>query len=141
MDQTGPVLADWVVELPWKIQTVLLTGTRGADTHVSEQGRLTKRWMRTLVCKRADPGPLYMAESERDWPEPEKLMDDFEFYPVHYFAHAMHCFQIIGNFHPDPVIKDRAAQCYVALVDGLHLHTESRTELINRLRSIPTEES
>ena len=137
-DQTGPVLADWVIHLPWKVQTVLLTGTRGADTHLSEQGRLTKRWIRTLVCKRADPGPLYMAESERDWPDPTKLIDDFEYYPVHYFAHAMHCFQIIGYFHPDVEIGKRAMQCYEAMVDGLHLHPETCDEMLHRLRSIPS---
>lgn len=53
--------------------------------------------------------------------------------PHHFQLHFMHAAEIIGYCHPDPIIATWWAECYLELVNDMHLHPETREEMMERL--------
>jgi len=64
-------------------------------------------------------------------------VDDFfkhgDSLPHHYLMHLMHGAQILGYKHPDKRFSERWFAFYLRMVEDLHLHTESESEMDHRL--------
>jgi hypothetical protein len=135
---TRSVLQDWVMELPLREQGTLLTGIRGCDVVPKEPLDSIERqlvgFLRFLVCNPADPrevdiaGAFFQSGITRAW-----RASELGHYPLHWYAHLMHCFEVVGYRHPQSALAQEALQIYFRLVFSLHLHAESKDEMITRL--------
>lgn len=158
---THSVLQDWVMELPLREQGTLLTGIRGCDLAPKNPGTIDERYgcstgectverslsafLRYCVLNAADPrevdvqGAWFQSKPPEDW-KPSQLGH----YPLHWYSHLMHCFEVIAYRHPslwdtkeEDIKEDNiAAQAhgiYIRLVKNLHLMPETRQDMIDRL--------
>lgn len=129
----GSVLLDWVSELGWKQQSVVLSGLRGPDNHHSPNIKKISRWIRAITQNNADPSHSYMKIT--DLPTVNDFEDEFYFASTHYSLHLLFALEIIGYKHPDPSIAKIALDYYMALVDDVyHLKPESEQDLDSRLQ-------
>lgn len=134
------MVQDWVSELPLRHQGVLFSATRGCDDApkrpYDSPERLLTSYIRYLVFNPADqreldvPGSFMQAEPPEfdSWKQ-----SDFGHYPVHWFAHFMHAFQVLGNHHPDPRHRAYCRAAYEKLVHGMHLRPEPAEDMERRL--------
>lgn len=154
------VLQDWVANLSFMQQTVLLTGIRGPDG-MPKYGsvKMLLRWYRRCVlisaldgCVLGDPfdtrggsftGPSldegFDPGSSISWYAGMDLhLDDYlkvqDAMPFHFQMHFMHASEILGYKHPDPNVaywwRDRV---YKRLVSSMHVHPETINEMDRRL--------
>lgn len=144
------VLQDWVMELPLREQGTLLTGIRGCDvapknprTIVEKTGCSTgddtperglTAFLRYCVMNPADPreidipGAFFQSQPPKNW-KPSQ----FGHYPEHWYAHLMHCFEVVGYRCPDPRLSGQASSIYMRLVRNLHLNPETYEQFVERL--------
>lgn len=144
------VLQDWVTELPLRAQGTLLTGVRGCDVAPKDPTTITEKWgcstgecqaerelaafLRFCFMVPADsrevdvPGAFFKSSPPASW-KPSQ----FGHFPLHWFSHMMHCFEIIGYCHPDPDIMGEASEIYRRMVISLHLNPETYPEMLERL--------
>lgn len=74
------------------------------------------------------PGSFFLST-----PPPLWKPSQWGHYPLHWFSHVMHCFEIIGRCHPDSEVAGMAMEIYYRMVASLHLNPEGRLEMFNRL--------
>lgn len=144
------VLQDWVTELPLRYQGTLLTGIRGCDlapknpcdiderygcsTGESTPERGLAAFLRYCTLNPADtrevdvPGAWFQSTPPETW-KPSQLGH----YPLHWYTHLMHCFEIVGYKHPIYVPRQMALDIYLRLVRNLHLNPETALEMHFRL--------
>lgn len=136
--QDRSVLQDWVMKLPLREQGTLLTGTRGCDLTPKMPLDSTERklvaFLRFCFMVPADmreigiKGAFYSDEPPEEWKASE-----LGHYPQHWYAHLMHCFEVVAYRHPDLEIQNAASEIYYKLVRSLHLIPEGPWEMENRL--------
>lgn len=173
------VLQDWVMELPLRAQGTLLTGVRGCDPAPKTPGAIDERYgcstgecsaerslsafLRYCILVPADPrevdvpGAWFQSRPPGDW-KPSA----FGHYPLHWYSHLMHSFEVVGYCHPSGRMEEftsfsdahewttpagwapkdglggyteaaRALSIYFRLAHGLHLEPESRAQMLERL--------
>jgi hypothetical protein len=137
------VLQEWVEELTYMQQSVLLTSLRGPDTikkdHVS---KLLIRWMRRCVLLSAFDGKVLKTPYEpgggsftgpsctlKMWEvQMDTLINAYlktvDNLPHHFQLCFMHAAEIIGYKHPDKEIRQWWYVLYLRLVNDLHLMPE-----------------
>jgi hypothetical protein len=106
------------------MQSVLMSGLRGPDTHHAPYLKAIVRWLRPVTQINADPTTDYMREEVL--PTYEDIKKELEFTTVHYFAHLLHAFQIVMYHHPNAEVNAVARAYYLALAEHLHLAPETR---------------
>lgn len=132
------VLQDWVMELPLREQGTLLTGIRGGDLTpkypLDSAARQLVGFYRYCVMNPADPrevgivGAFFQPEPPASW-SPSELGH----YPLHWVAHLMHGYEVVGYRHPDEWARFPAFEVYYRIAVSLHLKAETRPEMIRRL--------
>lgn len=144
------VLQDWVMHLPLRAQGTILTGIRGCDLAPKSAPCIDERYgcstgedsaerklvafLRWCVLNPADPreidipGAFFQSEPPENW-KPSQ----FGHYPEHWYAHVMHCFEVVGYCHPDENIAATAYGIYGRLVSNLHLYPETKAVMMRRL--------
>jgi len=135
------VLQDWVMKLPLREQGVLLTGVRGCDLspkhqqdEVNSVERQLAAYLRYCTLNAADireidvPGAWFQSKPPTNW-KPSQLGH----FPLHWFTHVMHAYQIVGVRSPDHQNSRNAHTIYKRMVHSLHLEEESATRMILRL--------
>jgi hypothetical protein len=145
------VLQPWVMELPLRAQGTLLTGFRGCDlapknpitidekygcsTGEDTVERQLVAYLRFCTIVPADPreidvpGAWFKSSPPAKW-KPSQLSH----YPLHWYGHLMHCFEVVGYCRePHDEHKDRALGIYIRMAQALHLKHETRDELLARL--------
>lgn len=144
------VLQDWVMELPLREQGTLLTGMRGCDlapknplnieerygcsTGENTPERSLSAFLRFCVCNAADArevdvcGAWFRSTAPVDW-KPSQLGH----YPLHWYSHIIHCYEVVAYRHPDPKIREQAFHVYQRMVHSLHLNVETKVQMIERL--------
>ena len=144
------VLQDWVMELPLREQGTLLTGIRGCDLAPKNPVAISERYgcstgentperelsafLRCCVLTAADEreidicGAWFKSTPPKHW-KPSQLGH----YPLHWYSHIMHCYEVIGYRHPDKNLRDECFNIYARLVHSLHLNIETKEEMIERL--------
>jgi hypothetical protein len=146
----GSVLQDWVMELPLRAQGTLMTGIRGCDlapkiptpddrddqfcsTGECSPERHLVAFLRWCVLNPADPREVDLRGAWFQSSPPDFKPSMFGHYPLHWYSHLMHCFEVIGYLHPDHQIREECYAIYHRLARGLHLRGESHGELLDRL--------
>lgn len=133
------VLQDWVMALPLREQGTLLTGVRGCDMAPKTPGedapeRRLVAFLRWCTMNPADereidiPGSFFQSAPPIEW-KPSQ----FGHYPQHWYAHLMHCFEVVAYRHPDFKVGIQANGIYKKLVKNLHLNPETYDQMIARL--------
>lgn len=148
---TRSVLQDWVMELPLRAQGVLLTGIRGCDLATKPQVPTPERrlvqFLRYCVMVPADPREVDIPNAFfASYPPPNWKASELMHFPLHWYSHLMHCFQVVGYCRPvvswesssiaavqDRRVRQDAWEIYEKMVDGLHLVTESKESMMRRL--------
>jgi hypothetical protein len=154
------VLQDWVQELPFMQQSVLLTSVRGPDnTAKYHDVKYLLRWLRRCVLISAftrtvldnpytDDGGSFTGQSFVSSPQDEnywegqmnnilhKYIKTQDELPFHFQIHFIHAAEILGYKHPNERIAKWWRETYFRLVECLHLHPESKEEMELRLSDI-----
>ena len=129
------VLQEWVCKLPWKQQSVLLSGLRGPDTSHCPHTKTVTRWMRNVTQNNADPSHSYMQLDRL--PTFEELEKELEYCSVHYVHHLTQALKVIsiGYVWCDVDGCKYADDLYRNIVmELLHLHPESDASFCVRLQ-------
>ena len=150
------VTQPWTHELPMMQQTVLLSAIRGPDG-LPKYGcmKMLLRWYRRCVLLSAmdsrvitnpldEGGGSFTGPSVKDrdpsrsWQNVmEHLVDDYlrelDAVPHHFQMHFMPGVEILGYRHPNDEIRNWWRAVYERLVNDMHLHPETFTEMMQRL--------
>lgn len=133
------VIQPWVFDLPWKMQSVLMTSTRGPDEVRLVHVKMANRWIRSVLFHDADPANPFIVKPGDKPPVAMvgDLQTELEYLRVHYFTHLIHAFEIIGYMHPDDEVAAMADCVYVKLCfEVLHLPPESKETFEARLSDV-----
>lgn len=144
------VLQDWVHQLTFMQQSVLIAAVRGPDGIRKDHSvKVLCRWLRRSFLLSAfegvailDPyasgggsftGPC-MTDTVRDLDHALELylrsMDEL---PHHFQLHFMHAAEILGYKHPDDSVRGWWNGCYKEIVNDAHLFPESEEDMDKRL--------
>ena len=91
------VLRPWVEAMPWKCQSIMLSGLRGPDTGLCPRVKEVSRWVRRVSQNDADPSQSYMAPAAL--PEPEDLEKELEFTTVHFVHHLADALRCVSLYY------------------------------------------
>lgn len=127
----GFVLQEWMSELSWKQQSVILSGLRGPDNFRPPFTKKLNRWLRKVTQHDADSSTEYMMKV--DLPTMEELCSELDYTTIHYFSHLINALEIIGYKHPDKENRRIANEYYAGLVKSLHLNPETSEQMGRRL--------
>lgn len=111
------VLQQWVMDLSWKQQSILISGMRGPDTGPVPHIKSVNRWMRTVSQNNADPSKNYMKQAPL--PAPETLCVELQFLPCHYVHHLADALAVVAYGHPDMNVKQTAYAYHVHIAEEL----------------------
>lgn len=144
------VMQPWTQELPLMQQSVLMSAMRNAD--MVEKGHPSKeiiRWYRRCVVLSAfdqkiltDPfspgggsytGPISGTLEEAH----DAFIKARDGMSLHYYAHSMHAFEILGYHHPNAFHRKGWNSLYVRMAHALHLWPESKKDMDSRLGDTP----
>lgn len=148
------VIQEWVSLLPMMQQTVLLTAVRGPDG-LPKYGsvKMLLRWYRRCILLSAMDGRVLEDPCEfnggsftgpsigvpiADWEvgmntHVDAYLRELDAIPRHFQMHLMHSVEILGYKHPVERVKQWWNGVYLRLVNDMHLHPESETEMNERL--------
>lgn len=94
------VLKPWVMAMPWKMQSILLSGLRAPDVKTDATKRIC-RWMRALAQNNADPSKGYMEPQNMDGDLVDACMDELEYLPCHYVHHFADALRVVSLYYLD----------------------------------------
>jgi hypothetical protein len=129
------VLQEWLSDLSWKKQTVLISALRGPDIGSTAEIKQVSKWIRTIILENADPVKNYMKidhlpdfkEMVRSNPQSIDMLS------VHFLHHLMSAIEIIAYYHPSNHIKGDALAWYHKICHYLNIEPETKELLENRL--------
>lgn len=130
--ERGSVLQDWVQELSWKKQTVLLGALRSPDILTTLKVKQVTVWMRCIILQNADPMTGFMHTALNSLPLLEHMDREFERLPLHAAHHIILSAQVIGQEHPDADVRASAWKFYSDCVRAQHLNPETRDQYESR---------
>lgn len=143
------VLNDWVHDLTYMQQSVLLAMIRNADGIAKHhpQKELIK-WFRRCILKSAFDGRHLTIPQEPGGgsftgpvPDIERALDSFiwarDEMTLHYFAHSMHAFEILGYKYPHAFYRAFWHRAYLRCVDAMHMLPETEAMMDRRLCDNP----
>lgn len=135
------VLRPWVHELTLQMQGTLVCALRGPDgVHKEDPCKPLVRAFRSVVmnnARRLHPGNTFAGDGSGVCPTEviDKFFESIDQYPHHWYLHFLHAAEIVGYMHPDPKLAKFWLAFYTTGVIDLHLHVESKEELLHRLRA------
>lgn len=136
---------DWVTDLSIMQQSVLFSAVRNADGVAKHHpSKALIRWYRRCVLISAFDGKALTtpnAPGGGSFTGPvadiKAAADDFivarDEMTLHYYAHAMHAFEIVGYHHPVPWIRAFWSAVYVRMCHALHMWPETKEQMDVRL--------
>lgn len=135
------MLREWVQELPLREQGVLLSGMRGCDLTpkkpLDSPERQLVSYLRYVVCVPNDEAEVGAAPGAYMQPNPppdeEWTPSELGHYPLHWYAHVMHSYQVVGFRHPSRETRLIAERIYRRFVHSLHLEPEPMVVMVERL--------
>jgi hypothetical protein len=148
MTQTRSVLQDWVMKLPLAMQGTLLLALRGPDNAPKEclAKDLTRAYRASIMVnahEKGTQGDDFMGDHsglpiERGQPEDgitERFRHNHDQYPHHWLMHLVHGAQIVGEYCPNPRVREFWHEFYITMCHAFHMDPERPTSLEFRLRS------
>ncbi len=144
------VLQDWVQDLTYMQQSVLITACRGPDGIKKDHiAKVLCRWLRRCFLLSAFDGKVLESPFERGggsftgpcvWEGKEDLLGALAEYfrhvdaiPHHFQLHLMHAAEIVGYKHPVEWKRKWWNACYLMMVSDMHLSPESEQTMDYRL--------
>lgn len=146
------VLQDWVQDLTYMQQSVLLTAIRGPDgLHKNHISKVLLRWFRRCVLISAFEGRVLTNPYEggggsftgpcvfpaKENPDIDLALDELlksvDEMPHHAHLHYLHAFEIVGYKHPTPSIREWWRKAYFRMANDMHLNPESPVQMDKRL--------
>jgi hypothetical protein len=133
------VLMDWVTELPFMQQALLLLALRGPDgIEKYNTAKNIIRYMRSTVLK---PAGEYDGNQDgfmwKDWTNFFEYGNSFFYntdqYPMHFLMHMIHAAEVIGYNHPDPGMRMYWEWFYFKACESYHMNPETKDQLNKRL--------
>lgn len=159
------VLQDWVTDLNYMQQTVLLSALRGPDgvTKFSPAKFILRWYMRCVLISAPDgcvlnspfdprggsytgPRPMhgekYMLELEASMDGiVESYLKNVDAMPHHFHLHLMHVVGILGYKHSNDRIRRWWHKTYLQFVDDMHLRPETEQDMDDRLDDLLAEDA
>lgn len=134
------VLRDWVTELTFQMQALLLTAMRGPDAMQKENtAKCIIRYLRGTVIKPVGNWTGFNDNSFM-WGEYDlfhqycrALLNDHDAYPHHFLMHLIHSAEVIGYLHHDSCIRSKWITFYYWCCDEFHMSVETRQDMEERL--------
>lgn len=133
----NPVLQDWVCNISWKKQTVLLGALRAPDVITTLAIKEITIWIRLHVLENADPMTGFMHGSLQKLPLFEHIDREFERLPLHCAHHILLAMQVIAREHPELDIASNVYKFYHDAINAQHLNVETRQQYEARYRDQP----
>jgi hypothetical protein len=125
------VLQDWVASMPWKCQSILLSGLRGTDNSLPPAIKAVSRWLRTTSQHNADPDKGYMKPDAL--PDAMALCGELEYQSCHFVHHFADALRTIAIWHPDKYIRQKADTYHYLIAEELfHFVPETDDQFIAR---------
>lgn len=151
MTKMTSVLQDWVQQMTFRQQGVLVLALRGPDGVPKEDAaKPIVRTLRALVLMSGrDKKPMdlniyfkddlfmttYWIANVMNWHDKCKaFFDNWDAYNVHFLQHLLHAYAVVGIGHPNDIIKDRCWNFYVQGCNKLHMNAETPSDIEYRLR-------
>ncbi|MBD5585117.1 MAG: hypothetical protein HDQ88_08540 [Clostridia bacterium] len=129
------VVHEWMNDLTFKQQTVVLSALRGCDGFPKEDvSKKISRFLCGCILKNGGTKNTNFMKFDVNVNDVEMMRRDMDKYPMHYLLHLIHSAEIIGYYHPDEGIREFWNYFYLVMVDGMHLHPETKEENEYRLR-------
>lgn len=133
-------LRPWVTELGLREQGTLVTGTRGCDLapkmpldSIERQLTAYMRWLVGTPYDEREVDSTIGCFMRSEPPSRAWRPSELEHYPLHWYAHLMHAFEVVGYRHPEKAHRDACFEIYLLLVHALHLEPESANQMAARL--------
>jgi hypothetical protein len=130
------VLQPWLENIPIKMQSTLILGLRGPDTHSSPGVKSIVRWMRGLAFKpgRIDNLHEFMTALPENIAEKSATYKELEFCTQHFYGHLLHALEVVAYRYPDPTVACRAMDLVESLCAFFHLPVETEKHFEGRLK-------
>lgn len=127
------VLLPWVMEIPWKCQSILLSGFRGPDNAAPPSVKKVNRWLRINSQNNADPSKNYM--KQMILPAPDEVCEELEWMTSHFVHHFADSLRIAAIWHPDSRVRKTAWDYHYKIAEELfHFVPEDDETFITRHR-------
>ena len=129
------VLQPWVGTMPWKCQSILLSGLRGPDDCGPPAVKDVNRWLRTVCQHNADPSKAYMRREAL--PSAAALCDELEWMTCHYVHHFADALRTVAIWHHDNIVCLLARNYHAAIAEELfHFIPEGDGTFVDRHRDV-----
>jgi hypothetical protein len=130
------VLQSWVQQLPWKQQSILLSGLRGPDQVFLKSTKQVTKWMRAVSQHNADPSKPYM--NGIVLPALPALEKELEHLPCHFVHHLADALAVIAYGHPNREVREYAFSVHAYIAEEIfHFVPEHPTVFQWRHRDRP----
>lgn len=130
------VLQSWLERQPLRMQSTLILGLRGPDTHSAPHVKAICRWLRGLAFKPGNPdnvAEFMKADAPDRIAEKGPTAKELEFCSQHFYSHLMHALQVVSMCHDDRDIATAAGCLYMDMCGLMHLPMESIGDFFQRL--------
>lgn len=150
------VLQDWVMNLPLKQQSTLISALRGPDNLGKHNtGKQLTRYLRSLIIVPANPNwkddadDTFLRYNENSLDSYiNEFIDNHDEYPHHFIMHLVHAFEIVGYKHKtvhsnNSRVSEHAYRClgfYCKMAKAFHMIAETEEEMDERLADVSTKE-
>lgn len=134
------VTQSWMEDVPLRMQSVLLLGLRGPDTHGAPNIKQIVRWLRGLAFRPGNPENVVeftRAEPPTRILEKTEIAKELEFCSQHYYSHLMHALEVIGYCHPTRDTRAIGFTLYHDMCFIQHLPVEGKEDFVKRLGHMP----
>jgi hypothetical protein len=137
------VVKDWVLELPFTQQALLMLSLRGPDgCSKYTPAKYICYFIRDVILHAAypsydgsfEPGGFMRNDYDNFAVEVDRFFEDIDGYPMHFLMHLIHASEVIAYNHPDELIRNNWLKFYLVACNNLHMHPETQKELIARLK-------
>ena len=129
------VLQEWVCQLSWKKQTVMLGTIRSPDVPFSVEFKSITTWLRANILENADPVTAFMRSPLL--PRFDHVEREFERLPLHSAHHILLAMQTISFEHPDQLVRYVAEEWHRTAVLYQHMNPETRAQYEARYTDAP----
>lgn len=131
-------LKDWIKEvgMSGRMMCALIAAFRGADADDSPEVKRIIRWIRKQCIKQTNPRSHFMRDTEFVEIKTYIKQSSWEWDRLksHFYDHFKQALEIIGYYHPDEWVAAKATKAWQDLNEHEALGSESKAELIDRMK-------
>lgn len=136
------VVKEWVSDLPFTQQALLMLSLRGPDgVPKHSPAKYLLYYIRDVVLHAAYPYDgefekcgFMRADYENFRDAVNAFFDDLDQYPMHFIMHLIHAAEVVGYAHPDEEIRNHWFTFYCYGCKCLHMTPETQYDLYERLK-------